>query len=562
MDFYDDGGAGSTGPAQKQPKHLLLRNGIYYFKRKVPKYARAAFDMEVVWRSLETADFDEAVAKLETEVREFEQTCSRAKSKKTATALSIDSARERADGASKFLLEEYIPVLLQRFEHSFLVMDDEERRELKTPDGPDDIRTTTQRVQDRVGELQEALGAYQASLAVDDWESVEDIANALLAQESLIAPPGSRLREEFCRQLLRKEVEVLKNQIARLAGEGSPTPAASTYPLPPRQLPTLRDLFKTWAKGQRRQRTIDTYEYFVAEFEALHGPLPVTSIRPEHVWQYRDVLRTRVKTIETAKNRIGGLATLIRFGQQEIVRGLPDNPFDRIDLTGFAETPDSEKRRAYEVGELQTLFSSPLYTAGYRAGAQTEAALYWTPLIAAFTGCRMEELAQLQTQDIAQLEGTWAIRIRESTEGQQVKNENSKRDVPVHEELLRCGFVAYAQEMKLQGHSQLFPGLRNSNKYRRWAAALGKRYAAYLDRIGLGDPRLDFQSHRYSFRQQCTICGLTLEARDALTGHWGEDEGKSVYVRNRGKYPFPALVENMNKFAYKNLDLTHLYHSH
>jgi integrase len=551
------------GTSERWPMYLHLRNDIYYFKRTVPAYAAARFPTspKTFWKSLKTTDFDVACRALATANRDFDKVCAQALAKASGHDAHIRRASNRQDGATKYLIPEYIPILIARFEQSFLAMDDEERRSLRMPADAGDSSTTAQRVQARAEELEGMLTEYRDWAAVEDWEAMEGIACALLEQERLIAPPGSTVQQEFRKRLLHKEIEILTEQLNRLQGKVRPTPPLQDYPAAPREMPTIRDLFSSWSRNKLRLRTVDAYNLFVAEFEGLHGALPVAAIQPHHVRAYRDWLRRQGKALETAKNRIGGLATLFRHGQTELVDHLTTSPFVKVDFSDFPPTPASSKRRSYELDELAKLFASPLYTGGYRASGQTEEALYWAPLLGTFTGARIEEIAQLRLADVTEVQGTWSLLITESGEAQQVKTRNSIRRIPVHDELVRCGFILYCSALRKRGASRVFPSLRNENKYRRWAAALSKRYAAYLDRIGLTDPRLDFHSLRYAFRQQCTLCGIPAEARDALTGHWSEDDDSSgsVYLKTDGLYPFPALRDAMSRLSYAPLDLTHLY---
>jgi len=107
----------------------------------------------------------------------------------------------------------------------------------------------------------------------------------------------------------------------------------------------------------------------------------------------------------------------------------------------------------------------------------------------------------------------------------------------------------------------VFPSHSNKNKYSRWSNALGKWYSAYLSKIELTDVRLCYHSFRYTFKQRCTLCGIEMEVRDALSGHWiSKNEGGRVYMQAAERqYPFPALHAAIQKFRYDELDLSHLY---
>ena len=50
-------------------------------------------------------------------------------------------------------------------------------------------------------------------------------------------------------------------------------------------------------------------------------------------------------------------------------------------------------------------------------------------------------MAQLRVEDVAEVQGQWAIEIREG-EGQSLKNPGSARTVPIHSVLVGLGFLA------------------------------------------------------------------------------------------------------------------------
>jgi hypothetical protein len=92
--------------------------------------------------------------------------------------------------------------------------------------------------------------------------------------------------------------------------------------------------------------------------------------------------------------------------------------------------------------ELRRLFTSPVWTGShpfYRAERGDKIirdALFWLPLLGLFHGNRLEEFAQLRREDVKEAEGAPYLRITDE-DGRQLKNERSRRDVPLHPELIR-----------------------------------------------------------------------------------------------------------------------------
>ena len=89
---------------------------------------------------------------------------------------------------------------------------------------------------------------------------------------------------------------------------------------------------------------------------------------------------------------------------------------------------------------VHALFASPVYAGDDRPTSGRGEAAYWLPIIALYTGARLEEIAQLRVTDVRQepyLDGNdreqfaWVICVMQE-EGLSTKNANSERRIPVH----------------------------------------------------------------------------------------------------------------------------------
>lgn len=93
---------------------------------------------------------------------------------------------------------------------------------------------------------------------------------------------------------------------------------------------------------------------------------------------------------------------------------------------------------------------------------------------------RCNEAAQLYTEDFCEKEGIFYFDIREArADGtkceKHLKTKQSKRQIPLHEELIRMGFVEFVQARKNDpAHPRLFPDLPYgstgyfSNPFSKW----------------------------------------------------------------------------------------------
>ena len=172
---------------------------------------------------------------------------------------------------------------------------------------------------------------------------------------------------------------------------------------------------------------LDT-ERVISEVRRLHGNLPLVQIKRSHARQFREALQ-EVPGRRNGKLLNASLPELAEWGHEhpdvpKITAGtvnkqltavqaianwahdngmIPDDvqwadPFRRMRLG------DDEAVRGgapFELSDLQVIFGTPIFTEGARpTGGQGDAA-FWLPLLALFTGSRLNELASLKASDIS-----------------------------------------------------------------------------------------------------------------------------------------------------------------
>ena len=75
---------------------------------------------------------------------------------------------------------------------------------------------------------------------------------------------------------------------------------------------------------------------------------------------------------------------------------------------------------------------------------------FWLPMILAFTGARLNEVVQLRVQDVRQVDGVWVFDFTDEGVGQSLKNASSRRELPVHPQLLELGLVGFVEGVMTQ----------------------------------------------------------------------------------------------------------------
>jgi len=314
------------------------------------------------------------------------------------------------------------------------------------------------------------------------------------------------------------------------------------------------ELHALWVKAapDRRQTTLDDYWQVLKAFADASGRKALHDISRKDVIAFRDQLLALGLSPTTATNRIGILKTLFNVGIGYEL--LTINPATQVKT----HKPAGKSRVAFSTDDLQRIFTSPIYTDNYLPQVGGREACYWLPLLALFTGARVEELAQLLVKDVRYVaELGHYLNISDEAEHAKLKNASSRRRVPVHPILVACGFIDYVQQHKPA--QLLFPHLK-PNPRGKLGGYFTNFFSFYLrQRVRITDKRKVFHSFRHTFKDICRKVGIEEAVHDALTGHTNNAVSRRY---GNEQYPLEPLFAAMERYDIAGLDLAHLYRRH
>ena len=130
---------------------------------------------------------------------------------------------------------------------------------------------------------------------------------------------------------------------------------------------------------------------------------------------------------------LSGLKTF--FGWAVSNRKLPSNPVTGITIK--LGKPAKLRGKGFTDAEAKALLSAAVNLKRGSESPGTFAAKRWVPFLAAYTGARVGELAQLRKQDVTREGDHWVILI--SPEAGTVKT-NEARKVVLHPHVVELGF--------------------------------------------------------------------------------------------------------------------------
>ncbi|HCL3996436.1 tyrosine-type recombinase/integrase [Pseudomonas aeruginosa] len=142
---------------------------------------------------------------------------------------------------------------------------------------------------------------------------------------------------------------------------------------------------------------------------------------------------------------------------------------------------------------------------------------FWLPLLARFTGARLEELCQLHTADFIETQGTPCIRINDSQDGQKLKNQSSRRTLPIHPALITIGLLEYVESIRASSVTRVFPDLEPTRG--KYGHAPSKWFGRYKAKMGITDSRKTFHSFRHTFIDDLREAGVQDSLIKQMVGH-------------------------------------------
>ena len=251
------------------------------------------------------------------------------------------------------------------------------------------------------------------------------------------------------------------------------------------------------------------------------------------------------------------LSVLSAFGKwlEENVDGVDASNF----RTSLPPKKDGKRMEPFNQAEIASILNARAFT-----GCESEKNQlapgeyrirdwrYWLPLLAAFTGARLNEITQLKVKDVVCIDGIWVLEITDEGTQQSLKTNQSKRRVPVHPQLIELGFLALRDEAERGGKADLFHAIQVDRDGRRSTGA-GKWFRKFLTRIGVKGKDDLGAAHRWRHTltdalrrggvedyEAATVLGHKIDVAK-MTGHYGREVTMTLAQRRdliaKAEYP-------------------------
>lgn len=571
---------------EKVPKkhNLTQREGVWYYRRRVPQGLEKAMGKLVIQFSLKTKDFNEA-AKLRN-VQDVEWDA------------RFERASQKSDGGAQTKSE------LSRYEALKIVWEYVQKTDKKIQKMEASRGNVSKDIQQ---DIEYELQISEQTLAdVSNQEGEQDVGRTvgkLLEDNKIKLGLDNPVRGEFYEFVRRAMLEVYRRAGARHNQDFSHSFIDKLFAAPP-VMPLSKvcdeyiEDYERFAEHRnvRKKRRHDLRVGADLILEVMGADTPVQDVTRKMCREFVDVLskmppnrRKRFKDLplgkvlvkadknglapmkwETQNSYLSTLIKVMDFARKEGY--LDRNPAEAL-MPLAVTVPDEDKRDPYTLDYLKTIFTAPLYMGckdddrGYntRGPNHPKRSRFWVPLIGLLTGMRMNEICQLNLDDVKCTDaGTHYFHVFPTTKDQRVKNLSSRRKVPLHPCLIRIGFLEYIEGLRAQGEGKAFPeipvpksGYRSDN--------FTKKYGTFQKGVGIpkktgafpNERKYSFHSFRHNFRDELRRIDAPTEIVELLGG-WASG-GKAVNKSYGSGYEPDQLYDYIKKITYPGLDLSHLY---
>lgn len=321
----------------------------------------------------------------------------------------------------------------------------------------------------------------------------------------------------------------------RWNGHATPTsPAAPVVGL------TFDALFQRWARERApAASTVSTWRGHLRQLTKHLGHDDPRRVTRADIIAWKDSLVERgLKGIN--EGHLASIKALFNYAVRNDI--LTNNPADNITVARRART----RGGVYTDEEVARLLAL--------AEAEKDSVRRWLPWLAALSGARIGEIAQLWGRRVTTIDGIPVLRIAPAEDGGSLKNAHSERDIPIHPALIERGFLEF---VKSAGDGPLFYGRSGRNAARprtndpdkpRKHASKGvtNRLSEWIRKQGFTDCRkAPNHALRHWFKTACIKAGIQDSLADAIQGHthWGMEADRYRHPDVRTKAQAVATIK-------------------
>jgi integrase len=331
-----------------------------------------------------------------------------------------------------------------------------------------------------------------------------------------------------------------------------------------------RSKAERWTTKSKQQatQTFSLFTRFMKEEQAIDN---MSEVRQKDLAAFMSFLETEIYKhhgkSKRDKNRSISEMRIIALSKPEDLCGLEagslnrhltfiDQLFDLAEAEGVDLDPklkitklraidrtderERNERLKLSLSKIEDLFAQPPFVncAGWdrqsKEGVNGESlifhgALYFIPMLIFYGGGRREEYCGLMTNDVIEDNGAYPYLHIAKNKFRRIKNGQSKRNIVIHPELIRLGFLRYVAVIRLLGYELVFPDLFSPTTQSPLGNRFYKVFKPVLIAAGITEEGLGSHAIRHAFGAILKKKHVREEHRADLLGHAGKSETSERY---------------------------------
>lgn len=302
-------------------------------------------------------------------------------------------------------------------------------------------------------------------------------AEIIASEYGFVAPPGSDQFGAIIGAVRGGMVKGYKRISAIANSDELPSLLAKAHPKKEEHALTLSEAVDNFFQSRTLSvKYISETRLALNQFEATIGRKSLRSTTRKDAYNFAEYLANQTvggKTVGSVVRYLSeaSIGKRVRMLTAAVNHAIESGTFDgenffsNLKVGKIAKPVDKavmpDKRRFF-VHEMNEVFRHPWFTGcksatvKFQPGSyRLQGAEYWVPIVAAYTGCRVSEIAGLKVRDVVLDSNIPHIVVRPN-EHRKIKNEKT-RYVPILNALLEMGFDAYIERVCSSGNDRIFP---------------------------------------------------------------------------------------------------------
>lgn len=241
----------------------------------------------------------------------------------------------------------------------------------------------------------------------------------------------------------------------------------------------------------------------------------------------------RLKPV-TKKKYLTQIGTFFRWLKSTDLSSIDlDAPLKNVKVQ---RTKAADQKSVFTCQDLSKLFNS----IDYLQGQHQTASRFWVPLIALYTGARLNEICQLSCNDVRHdaESNRWVFDFNENDDvpHKSLKRSNHNRLVPLHKKLIELGFLDYVKLVS-QKNSRIFPELEYAGEANKYGNAIQR----WFNRTYLNKKNCNITTEKTSFHslRHTVITHLAVEhnvQENQIAAGFGQSAKGGVYETRYAKH--------------------------